>query len=537
MTIKIHLVLLVHGLWGSNNDLGAMKSKLTKQLSNVIEESDLNNILENPDFSSESDFDSSKQYSYFYACKSNNRFRTYDGVEMCGKRLQLELYNLLCKFDNLDSLVVVNKISFISYSLGGLMSRYCLGLLHNDGFFDYKENGEQKYEFINFITFVSPHVGVISKDSRVAKLIGHSGVQLYLKDKDKLVYQMSLPSSSFVQGLKNFKHFKLYSNCINDIKTNFFTTGISHADPFIDLYEKNTKDVKWLKFIPKYEGLIIDYESSHLNNDENEKECKKIGKKFPENTDEIVIGKDDFQFEEELSKELDVDVELPVTTNSKSVNKIIAIYDKVVSILLLLLFVLLRTPFEICLSYYRRSKMIKLYKEDFKLINHIKIGNLNINNVAAEEEEDSINNSDTDDHETTPMLLATAKSNEEVIAASFNTPEKTPFSIAKRTLNSIMNKNAQPSLYLKELIDLKYEDLFHLKQTFFNFELVDPSDFELQHQIIHNLNNGIEWERYPVIIRKSKFSHAAIIARYDKPKENFEEGLKVMDHLAENIVI
>lgn len=528
MTIKIHLIVLIHGLWGSNADLGYMKSTLKKTLPNDIEEETLSSILKNVNIIGELNLDSEKQYTYVRDFHQNNNFKTYDGIEMCGKRTQLELYSVLSRFENLESSIIVNKISFISYSLGGLISRYCLGLLYNDKFFDYGENREQKYEFANFVTVVSPHVGVISKNSKVSKLIGHSGVQLYLKDKDKLIYQMSLPNSSFVCGLKNFKNLMLYSNCINDLKTNFFTTGISHFDPFNQLYNEKTEDVKWLKFVSKYEGLIIDYDSSHLNvecNKEEEKEqcCNS-------EMEDIKSQDKNFDFEEELSKELNVDVELTIQTDNKTINKVVAFYDKFLSILLLFLFLVFRSPYEIFLSYYRRSQMIKLYKEDFKLINHIKI-NLNDDNASDSEDTD-----DSEDTESTPMFLATAKSNEEIIAESFNLPEKTPFSIAKRTINSILKNDNQPSLYLKELIDLGYEDLFHLKRTFFNFELVNPCDFELQHQIIHNMNQDILWKRYPVIIRKSKCSHAAIIVRYNKPRENFEEGFKIMNHLANNIV-
>ena len=517
MVNNIHLVVLVHGLWGCDKDMEYMNKTLLSQHENNIELSSLYGLEED---------EKDKQYNLIYTSNQNAKFKTYDGIEICGKRLQLEIYDVINKIYQQNENVQINKMSIIAYSLGGLISRYCLGLLYNDKFFSADWVGNLSgipIEFVNFITFVSPHVGVISPYSRVAKLVGHSGVQLYLKDKDKIVYQMSLPNSSFIKGLRKFKHLKLYSNCINDLKTNFFTTGISHVDPFKVFYDKEVSDIKWVKFIKGYNNVVIDYESSHLSIDH-------------EDTDEFVNEEKFSVINEEIAKEIDVDVELPSSSkNSKFVQSLVTYYDKIVSILFLIMFVAFRTPYEIVKSYIRRLDMVKQYKTDFKLINHIKTDFDVKPDVMMPS--DSSDASDSE-NEVTPLMITATKSNNEVIVESFNTDSKSALSLAKRTFKSLMDIDNKPSYYLRELIDLGYEELFHLKQTFFDIEIVNPSDFELQHRIISNLNkHNLKWERYPCLIKESKFTHAAIIVRYDKPKENFEEGISVIKHLIDHIAL
>lgn len=514
MVSNIHLVVLVHGLWGCDSDMEFMNKTLLDHHANNIELSHLSEL---------EDCEKDKQYNLIYTSNQNSKFKTYDGIEICGKRLQLEIYDVINTIYQKNDNVQINKMSIIAYSLGGLISRYCLGLLYNDNFFSSEWIGhlsENPIQFVNFITFVSPHVGVISPYSRVAKLVGHSGVQLYLKDKDKIIYQMSLPNSSFVKGLKKFKHLKLYSNCINDLKTNFFTTGISHVDPFKVFYENNN-DIKWVKFVDGYKNVVIDYESSHLTIESKDTNDFEHEEKFS------VIN-------QEIAKEIDVDVELPAASkNNKFAQAIISYYEKITSIIFLIIFVAFRTPYEIILSYIRRQKFIQKYKTDFKLINHIKT-NMQIKPDFKMQSESS--DASESENEATPLMITATKSNNEVIAESFNINDTSALSLAKRTFKSLIDIDNKPSYYLRELIDLGYEELFHLKQTFFDIEIVNPSDFELQHRIISNLNKyNLKWERYPCLIKESKFTHAAIIVRYDKPKENFTEGTSVIKHLIDHL--
>lgn len=60
--------------------------------------------------------------------------QTYDGIELGGERITQEIE------DELERLArngqTIRKISIIGYSLGGLISRYAIGLMYYKGWFD-----------------------------------------------------------------------------------------------------------------------------------------------------------------------------------------------------------------------------------------------------------------------------------------------------------------------------------------------------------------------------------------------------------------
>ena len=66
--------------------------------------------------------------------KSNAGTFTYDGIELGGERVAREV----C--DRLEELASnghnITKISVIGYSLGGLVARFCIGILYHRGVFD-----------------------------------------------------------------------------------------------------------------------------------------------------------------------------------------------------------------------------------------------------------------------------------------------------------------------------------------------------------------------------------------------------------------
>lgn len=113
----------------------------------------------------------------------------------------------------------VDKISFVGYSLGGLVARYAVGVLHTKQFFD-------KVQPQNFTTFATPHLGVatplVSFRSKIWNYIGPltlstSGQQLFAADRFRdagkpLLCLLSDPESIFMHGLKSFPNRVLYAN-------------------------------------------------------------------------------------------------------------------------------------------------------------------------------------------------------------------------------------------------------------------------------------------------------------------------------------
>lgn len=77
----------------------------------------------------------------------------------------------------------VTRFSITGYSLGGLVARYLVGILHHRGFFS-------AIAPVNFTTIATPHIGLLkystwfSKLSNALgpKLLARTGSQFYAKD-------------------------------------------------------------------------------------------------------------------------------------------------------------------------------------------------------------------------------------------------------------------------------------------------------------------------------------------------------------------
>lgn len=153
----------------------------------------------------------------------------------------------------------IGKLSMVGYSLGGLIARYTVGLLHSQGVLD-------KLEPVNFTTFASPHVGVRTPLKGIrshiwnglgARTISMSGQQLFLIDEFRdtgrpLLSVLADPESIFVQGLKKFRNRSVYANIVNDRSVVFYTSALSKVDPFHDLENIN------INYVKGYDDVIID---------------------------------------------------------------------------------------------------------------------------------------------------------------------------------------------------------------------------------------------------------------------------------------
>ena len=189
--------------------------------------------------------------------KSNSGNFTYDGIETGAERVTHEIEETIATLERDGS--KIKKISMLGYSLGGLVARYSIGLLHSNGWFD-------RLEPINFTTFASPHIGVrtpiLGYQSHLWNLFGSrtlsmSGKQLFgddvFRDTDRpILCVLADPSSIFMQALLRFKHRTLYANIINDRSAPYYTTFISKIDPYINLDSIN------INYVEGYAPNIID---------------------------------------------------------------------------------------------------------------------------------------------------------------------------------------------------------------------------------------------------------------------------------------
>ena len=134
--------------------------------------------------------------------------------------------------------VAVTRISFIGYSLGGLINRYVIGKLYAKRFFD-------TIQPINFITIATPHLGVRKRglqtierifNSMVSVLTSRSGMQMSLDD---VYYQglpllviMSIPTLPFYKALSMFKRRQAFANIRMDRTVPYTTAAFSRQNPY-----------------------------------------------------------------------------------------------------------------------------------------------------------------------------------------------------------------------------------------------------------------------------------------------------------------
>lgn len=181
----------------------------------------------------------------------------YDGIEIAGERVTQEIE------DALEDLARhgqhIKKFSMVGYSLGGLVARYAIGLLHSKGWFD-------RLEPINFTTFASPHLGVRTPVLGIhstlwnefgSRTISTSGAQLFTIDSFRdtgrpLLAVMADANSIFIRALARFKHKVLYTNIVNDRSAVYYTCAISKTDPYASI------DSIQCNYLPAYAPVILD---------------------------------------------------------------------------------------------------------------------------------------------------------------------------------------------------------------------------------------------------------------------------------------
>ncbi|CAG8577021.1 7167_t:CDS:2 [Ambispora leptoticha] len=197
-----HLVVCVHGLWGNPGHLQYLVDQLIKKHGNSI------NIS-----------------SY-----------TFDGIDICGDRLVEEIKEKIKSLK--EDGIKITKFSIIGYSLGGLFSRYAIGILYKQGIFD-------EIQPWLFTTFATPHLGTISNVQRTIpkfinwaspRILSKTGEQFAWIDKydgnTPILSVMSDPDRMFFKALKLFQYRKIYANILNDNTVPYWTAAIEEIDPF-----------------------------------------------------------------------------------------------------------------------------------------------------------------------------------------------------------------------------------------------------------------------------------------------------------------
>lgn len=194
---------------------------------------------------------------YILCAKRNSGSFTYDGIELGGERVCLEIEEELRVIELRGG--KIKKLSVVGYSLGGLVARYAIGLLYAKGVLD-------DLECMSFTAFASPFLGVRTPlhgganhlwNVLGARTLSTSGRQLFTIDKFRntgrpLLAVMADRNSIFMQGLAKFHRRTLYANVVNDRSAVYYTTGITKTDPYTDLTKVR------VNYVEGYEDVVLD---------------------------------------------------------------------------------------------------------------------------------------------------------------------------------------------------------------------------------------------------------------------------------------
>ncbi|GAX72937.1 hypothetical protein CEUSTIGMA_g392.t1 [Chlamydomonas eustigma] len=128
---NVHLVVLQHGLWGIAENLSFLESELLRVVASTKPSMSVKTLNSN----------------------ASEKKKTYDGIDVCGERLITLIKERIETLASEESCIVTH-LSFIGYSMGGLITRYVVGKLEWEGSFS-----KDGFTPVNFITIATPHLG------------------------------------------------------------------------------------------------------------------------------------------------------------------------------------------------------------------------------------------------------------------------------------------------------------------------------------------------------------------------------------------
>ncbi|KAL0577306.1 hypothetical protein V5O48_004699 [Marasmius crinis-equi] len=186
--------------------------------------------------------------------QTNSEESTYDGIDWGGERVAQEI------MDEIESLAKegkkVTKFSITGYSLGGLVSRYVVGILFQKGFF-------KEVTPVNFNTIATPHLGLprypsffsMLSNALGPRLLSRTGEQFYCVDKwsstgKPLLEIMADPERIFYQALASFQQIRIYANAVYDTTVPFVTAAMEVEDPFAD-HDTNGIEIEYEEDYPR----------------------------------------------------------------------------------------------------------------------------------------------------------------------------------------------------------------------------------------------------------------------------------------------
>lgn len=240
----VHLCVILHGLWGSPSHVSYLSESLTSHARSTAQ----------PEAGEEEPIRLEVLVSKANGISAGH---LYDGIDVCAERVVEEIDEEVRRLEGEGAMVerfsIIGCVFFLpqaesaadsftitrSYSLGGLVARYVLGLLDSrtPSFFSHVQPK-------NFTTFASPWIGIPAYNSFWSRtfrylggrLLSRTGRQLYERDRflplrfadeaDKkgvrgkkenveaapLLKVMADPRYSFYKALQKFERIDVFAN-------------------------------------------------------------------------------------------------------------------------------------------------------------------------------------------------------------------------------------------------------------------------------------------------------------------------------------
>jgi hypothetical protein len=223
----VHLHVLVHGLWGNPRELDQVKQRLEHEgkLCLVIDRIQGKSLL---------------------------------GVELGGKLVADQLMDWVNEQENEKNTDV--RVSFIAHSLGGLYSRYCLGILERLGWFS-----NNRIKLVNFVTLASPHLGAGQHRLRWGSTLTNSiiGIIAGQSGKDLLSEEFieEIAQGDYLEALSKAENLVCYANLYFDLSVHFETAAIMRSRPNEETVEQS--------LVEGTKGKIVKLERTAQDNSAN----------------------------------------------------------------------------------------------------------------------------------------------------------------------------------------------------------------------------------------------------------------------------
>ncbi|CAM9010881.1 unnamed protein product [Wickerhamomyces anomalus] len=462
-------------------------------------------------------------------------YKTIDGIDVCGLRVAHEIMDQIKTLNKEGH--HVTKFSIVGYSLGGLISRYAIGILYHQNYF-------QSIKPVNFITFCTPHVGVLTPGSNISvkifnnlvpNLLSLSGKQMFLKDssglnQNPLLSLMASPTSVFYKALESFKYRSLYANAINDKRTSWWTAGISIVDPFINIDENSSLNDLNYNFIKSYEPIILD---SMANIVISNRKISIMGDDEKEEVDEVVLVSNFWE---------------------RKWRWVVVAFNLLFFAPLWVLWFILSGIMESFKSHRRINTTLRENSGFFASLTEF-ISDEPINLIDSDEDEEddeydfttpaeSIRSVDFDHnnfekslHDQADTLMEslwdamTSKDElESAKYAKYDIKHHTPVTIEEDDEDYGKLEDEGFKATISEL------SFFEKDSEYYKSEVLSPFILNLtneQLEIIKNLNN-LTWNKFPLLIRHTKSTHSAAIVR-DYKDATLYEGKVVIKHWLDNV--